>query len=116
MTKTEAYAALLDILRVASEEQHRDVADILRLGAGCMPLPDGAVLTAPGALPPERRESYCNLCEGITWLSTAGAEYVPVYVGAWEPVLATLVLEANWPCIAETAAELRAADALQAEA
>jgi len=106
MTKAEAYQLLLTRLSSATEEQARNVNVILERGAGCLPLPDGAVMTGPTELPPDRRHAYCNLVDGLRYLSVDGNQYVPVHAGAWEAVLATLVIEEQWDTIAGTAADL----------
>lgn len=113
MTKREAYDKLLVALRDATDEQALALKTCLRLGAGCLGLPDGSVLTVPQGLPADRRETYLSLCEGIRWLSTEettdDTTYRPTRAGAWEPVLATLTIDGAWPQIIDCARELEEA-------
>lgn len=110
MTNADAYRTLLDHLTTATEAQARDVRDILRLGAGDLGLPEGAVMTAPGGLPAERRHAYCSLVDGIRYLGGGDdpdGEYHPVRAGSWEPVLAALVIDGEWDQIRAVADDLR---------
>ena len=116
MTKSEAYTILLSRLSAVTLAQAQDIRDCLRYGAGLIPLPDGSVLTEPGGLTPDLREAYCNLVDGIRYLSgdpraeeniADVSEYRPIHAGAWDPVLATLIIEQQWDTIARTAADLR---------
>lgn len=120
MTKKEASRKLREALAVCSEEQARDVADILERGAGLMPMPEGSVIEFGN---PEINASFPNdsrlrhaLVNLIDAVYETGSRYedepnwTPVHAGAWESVLATLVIEGDWAKIAETAKELREAN------
>lgn len=112
MTNLDAYRLLRTRLAECTAEQARDVRDILRLGAGDMGLPDGATMDEPADVPAERRPHWYALVDGIRYYGGAGedgndGDFVPVHGGAWEAVLATLVVESDWPRIRETADGLR---------
>lgn len=110
MTNTEAYEKIRRLLVSIPDHAARDLRDILRLGAGDLGLPDGAVLDGPEEMKPDRRIAYCSLVDGIRCLGggeKATAEFQPVRAGAWEAVLATLVVEGQWEKIRETADDLR---------
>ncbi len=93
-------------IATATSDQIDAAMTCLRLGAGW--LGDGAngVPTGPSGLEPSRRWLWIACAEAI------GSEnWAPVRVGAWEPVLATLILEGDWSAIAQTADELRREEA-----
>lgn len=97
MLKTEAYQLLHDILRNASDGQTRDVADVLRLGAGHI------------GLPPGRRYHYISLIDAIQFAGggEGDPEFAPIRSGDWETVLVSLVLAGDWDVIHRTAEDLR---------
>jgi hypothetical protein len=100
-------AAMLELRRAlagATEDQARDVRDILRLGAGEIWFERG-ILIEPADVPADRRWAYVSLAEAIRLAPEE--EWVPVHAGGWEEVLATLVLEGDWDTIHKTAEELR---------
>jgi hypothetical protein len=110
MTNLDAYRLLNTRLFEASDSEARDVRDVLRLGAGG--LPDDATMAEPADLPADRRSHWYSLVDGIRYGGGAGEDgdnrdFVPCYSGAWEAVLATLVIGADWQKIRETADELR---------
>jgi hypothetical protein len=110
MMKAEAARALREILRTATEEQHRDVVACLELGGGCMPLPEDATMAEPADVPADRRWTWVQLAEGVRY--SGGPEaweapFVSALSGGWESVLASLVLTGAWGTVAEAAAELR---------
>jgi hypothetical protein len=112
MTNLEAYRLLHRRLAECSEAQARDIRDLLRMGAGDLGLPEGAVATEPAELPPERRPHWFSLVDGIRYLGGAGEggddrEFRPVHGGSWEPVIATLVIEGDWDRIRAAADDLR---------
>lgn len=112
MTNLDAYRLLRQRLAECSPSQARDIRDVLRLGAGEIGLPDGATMSEPAELPSERRPYWISLVDGIRHLGGAGEDgdqkpFAPVRAGAWEPVLATLIIEAQWERIRETADDLR---------
>lgn len=106
MTKRDAQRAVSHALAVCSDEQARDVADILRLGAGLLGLPEGAALSAPTGLVPQRREAWFSLIEAIR-LDRDSEQFRSVRSGDWETVLASLVILGDWATIAQTAEDLR---------
>lgn len=113
MTNLDAYRLIRARLADCTAGQATDIRDVLRLGAGSLEIPDGATMAEPAELPVERRPWYIALVDGIRYLGGAGEdgddrEWVPVHAGAWEAVLATLVVEADWERIRATADELRA--------
>jgi hypothetical protein len=117
MTKTEASKRLREALATCSEAQAQDVCDILRYGAGYMPLPEGAMphfgdaqLEASFPLDARLRDALIDLQDAVHETGShheVDPEWTPVRAGAWESVLATLVIEGDWAQIAETARELR---------
>jgi hypothetical protein len=64
MRKDTAMSRLRRALADATEDQARDVADILRLGAGDI-WHEGAILTEPADIPADRRWAYVSLAEAI---------------------------------------------------
>jgi hypothetical protein len=108
MNIERALHALWAALYEATEDQARDLADILHLGAGIPPLPPGAVMDWPTDLPADRRPAYCALAEAVVIQEEL---WRPIYAGEWEDVLATLVIGRDWDRISSTARDLRAAAA-----
>jgi hypothetical protein len=84
-----------------------DLATILELGAGNRFLEDKTVEA-------KRNSIIMELVDAVVY-STCNhddeyqpqAEFVPVYNGSWELVLASLVIDQDWTRIGETAQELR---------
>lgn len=112
MTNREAYRLLRERLANCTLAQAEDIGVILRIGAGDLGLPGGAIMPEPAELPRDRRYAWYALVDGIRYGGGAGEDgdahtFRPVHAGAWEAVLATLVIEANWNRISETAKELR---------
>lgn len=109
-TSAEARHALLDRLVAATPDQVRDLASILRLGAGDLGLPEGATMAEPRELPVAARPIYAALAEAVAHMSGDGldAAWEPVEAGAWEPVTASLVIAGEWGRICECAEDLRA--------
>jgi hypothetical protein len=108
MPTADALRALWAALYEATDDQARDLADILRLSAEGPPLRDDEVIATPADLPAERRPAYWSLTvavfsQGITWR--------PIYAGSLGYTLATLVIARDWDRIAATAQSLRAAAA-----
>jgi hypothetical protein len=110
----QALAALTHVLATCTEERAAAVRTILRRGAGLIGLPDGAVLSAPAGLVPERRELWVTLADtlridavGVSSDWRDSAEWTPVRAGQWESVLATLLIQRDWEQVERTAAELR---------
>jgi uncharacterized protein YbjT (DUF2867 family) len=105
-TIASARRRLLDQLAAATPAQFADIMTLLRQGAGLLPLPEGTTLSEPKALPPDRREAAISLYEAL--VATPRGDWQPVYVGDWESVLASLVVDGEWRKIAEAARELEA--------
>jgi hypothetical protein len=125
VTLADALARLTHRLAVATDDQADDVATILRLGAGDLGLPAGAVPSAPAGLVPARRMAWLTLVDALRFTVRArarlegrappdddagrdDADWTPVRAGDWESVLTTLVIEREWDTIADTADDLRA--------
>ena len=117
--KTARNALALATLALVTADDHQAQAALtcLRVGAGSLGLPEGATLSGPAGLVPERREVWLAVAEAIR-LDTVGvsadydpeAPWHPVEAGAWESVLATLLVRRDWPKIEETAASLQETD------
>lgn len=109
----DAYAQLTMVLVTASEEHAAAVRTILHRGAGLLPLSDGATLSGPPGLVPDRREAWASLIEAIR-VSMVGASgeptdadrFQPVRAGDWETVLVSLLLARDWPTIERVARDL----------
>jgi hypothetical protein len=104
MRKDTAMSRPRRALADATEDQARDVVDILRLGAGDIWHED-AILTEPADVPSARRWAYVSLAEAIRLAPED--DWIPVHTRDWEEVFATLILEGDWDAIRRTAEELR---------
>lgn len=112
-TAREALALATLALATASGERARAVGVVLRLGAGHLPLPEGATYSSPAGLVPELREAWVAVADAIR-LDTVGlddpwrddATWTPIRAGEWESVLATLLVEREWDEIERTARDL----------
>lgn len=112
-TARNALALATLALVTADDHQARAALTCLRLGAGSLGLPEGATFSGPAGLVPERREIWLAISEAIRIDSVgASADYdpdapwQPVEAGAWESVLATLLVRRDWDRIVETTASL----------
>jgi hypothetical protein len=134
MPTADALHALWAALYEATDDQARDLADILRLSAEGPPLRADEVIATPVDLPAERRLAYWTLTlallsQGITWRPIyAGSSGHPlatlqdrlrvarflisaIYAESLGHTLATLVIGRDWDRISSTAQSLRAAAA-----
>lgn len=110
MTKQDAVQRLKQRLAEATPEQARDVHDILKLALGDLTVgePLRHVLED---LPVELRQACIRLSGSVLLQyhpETRASEFAPVYAGAPEGVLATLLIEGDWEKIRQMAEELRA--------
>jgi hypothetical protein len=104
MTIKKAVRQITETLRSCSREQIEDLAIILNIGAGNITLDHGHrgyEETLDAFVTRARRELSWDLIDSIN-----DQEYVPVYAGPWEEVVTALVLDKNWPKLAETAEDL----------
>ena len=115
-TLGDAAAHLTLGLATATDAQAAAIQAILTQGAGLLPLPEGAVLQGPEGLVPSRREAWVTLVDALRLDAVGHEAWDPdapvtlIRAGAWESVLATLVLERDWVTIERTAAELEGRD------
>lgn len=109
MTRKEAGAILKSTLTACTEQQAQDINDILEIGAGNIRQPEGVVFSGPKEMPNSRREAYMGLIDTVYDCDPQSGEkeWQPVQAGAWESVLATLVIQGTWETIAKTANQLR---------
>ena len=105
MLKIAACAQLKAALMEASAEQFAQVKTLMEKGAGCLGLPEGSYLAEPVDVQQERRCVLAELVDAV-YDYEQGDEFSLPRAGAWEYVIATLVIERDWEKIGETAKEL----------
>lgn len=107
MTNREALMAMTHHLALATDEEISAALACLRQGAGWISI-DNGVPTEPAGLSRDRRWLWLACAEAISYCGPWDAEWVPVFAGDWEIVLATLIVNDAWPKIYATAQDLRA--------